>query len=518
MLPIRGLPRVMPGRLGAYRQFRRPFSSSPTPSSTKKTNTPYKYLAVAGVVGAPCLWWFSKSRHEPTEKRDSVPSLNSTSTNELVLPPGPSNEQVTRILNEQAYSFNVTNVPGVSRYDGAQFAANSPCEDRFMHGSFPSPWNDGQSAPWMAWGVFDGHLGWQTADLLTQKLLPFVRHHLSLIPASQRTSTEAIHRAIHDAFTSFDKQLVSGAYEALTSGVSSVESTSETNSSAPNASTSASNKTTLAENALLQSKVKALSLAAAGSCALLTLYDPQTSTLHVACTGDSRAILGQQDPSTKKWDVVPLSTDQDLTHNQSEIDRLNAQHPDEPNMIKNGRVLGMMVSRAFGDSQWKWSLEKQEELMKKYHGLPPFQKEAEYISPPYLIADPVITSTRLGKGKKAILVMASDGLWYWTKNNGQVIDAVTAWVDGQGQGEGKNKDEKNYQTGFDFSEFRKRKVDYRMDEKRMAVRDGNAAVHLVRNSLGGDHDELLAGRVAYEPPFARRVRDDVTVQVVFFQS
>lgn len=39
----------------------------------------------------------------------------------------------------------------------------------------------------------------------------------------------------------------------------------------------------------LQDKLKKLVLGYAGSCALLSLYDPATSMLHVACTGDSKA-------------------------------------------------------------------------------------------------------------------------------------------------------------------------------------------------------------------------------------
>ncbi|KAL4866854.1 hypothetical protein BDV12DRAFT_172368 [Aspergillus spectabilis] len=64
----------------------------------------------------------------------------------------------------------------VSRYDGAQSASNNPCEDRFAHGKFPSPWHGGNQ--WLAWGVFDGHSGVQPAESLKRQLLPFVRHGL----------------------------------------------------------------------------------------------------------------------------------------------------------------------------------------------------------------------------------------------------------------------------------------------------------------------------------------------------
>lgn len=53
----------------------------------------------------------------------------------------------------------------------------------------------------------------------------------------------------------------------------------------------------------LQDKVKKLAPAYAGSCALLSLYDSVTSTLHVACTGDSRVVLGQKQPDGE-WEAI----------------------------------------------------------------------------------------------------------------------------------------------------------------------------------------------------------------------
>ena len=42
------------------------------------------------------------------------------------------------------------------------------------------------------------------------------------------------------------------------------------------------------------------------------------------------------------------------------------------------------------------------------------------------------------------------------------------------------------------------------------------AVHLVRKSLGGNYHELIAGRLAFSSSFSWHLRDDITVQVVFF--
>lgn len=89
----------------------------------------------------------------------------------------PSEDQVTRVVPQGAHSFLVRNVAGISRYDGTQLASNSLCEDQFIHGEFPPPWKEG--IQWMAWAVFDRHLGRQTAEFLVKQLLPFVRHSLS---------------------------------------------------------------------------------------------------------------------------------------------------------------------------------------------------------------------------------------------------------------------------------------------------------------------------------------------------
>ncbi|KAJ5165161.1 protein serine/threonine phosphatase 2C [Penicillium coprophilum] len=125
---------------------------------------------VAGVVGAPAIWWLENSR-------DDAPYIESPPAEYWSVEPGPSKAQVTRIISQGAFSFPVRHVAGVTRYDGAQLASDSPCEDQFTHGKLPSPWKGGSK--WMARGVFDGHSGPQKSELLKTQLLPFVRHSLS---------------------------------------------------------------------------------------------------------------------------------------------------------------------------------------------------------------------------------------------------------------------------------------------------------------------------------------------------
>lgn len=46
--------------------------------------------------------------------------------------------------------------------------------------------------------------------------------------------------------------------------------------------------------------------------------------------------------------------------------------------------------------------------------------------------------------------------------------------------------------------------------------DENCATHLIRNALGGNRRSLFYGILNVGPPRSREVRDDISVQVVFF--
>jgi pyruvate dehydrogenase phosphatase len=260
----------------------------------------------------------------------------------------------------------------------------------------------------------------------------------------------------------------------------------------------------------LQEKAKRLAPAYAGSCALLSLYDSLTGTLHVACTGDSRAVLGEKGPDGK-WNAIPLSVDQS-GRNEDEIARLHKEHPGEDNIVKDGRVLGIMVSRGFGDSRWKWPLDVQRKMKEQFNGPSPLTPRYDVRTPPYLTAEPVVTSTQISPGRPSFLIMATDGLWD-NLSSQQSVELVGKWLESRNSQKSSGPDP-NYEA-FDFGQLRKG-VDCRFVEERTTTQDDNAAVHLARNSLGGNHHEMIAGRLAFDSPFARHVRDDITVQVVFF--
>ncbi|RJE25695.1 Protein phosphatase 2C [Aspergillus sclerotialis] len=358
--------------------------SYPTKGSSSQS---MRYIAAAGVASTPGIWWLLMTPH------DDAPCFESPPAEYLDIDQGPSEQHVTNIISQEAYSSQVRNVAGVDRYDGTQLASNSPCEDQFTHGKFPSPWNDGNQ--WMAWAVFDGHSGWQTADLLKRQLLPFVRRSLGRVklhsnkePTPEDTVVQC---AIKQGFISLDDSIFQTALNTAES------------------------------NAPLQDKVKRFLPAYSGSCALLSLYDPITSTLHVACTGDSRTVLGQRNEDGE-WEAIPLSVDQ-TRRNKDNVARLYNEHPGEEDIVKDGRVLGIMVSRAFGDSQWKWPLELQQDLKKRFYGPVPLTPKYDIRTPPYLTAEPVVTSTKINPSKPSFLIMATDGMWDMLSNE-QAVNLV----------------------------------------------------------------------------------------------
>ena len=260
----------------------------------------------------------------------------------------------------------------------------------------------------------------------------------------------------------------------------------------------------------LNDAMSQLGPAYSGSCALVSYYQSETQELKVACTGDSRAVLGRRKASGG-WEVCALSADQ-TGNNSDEVARLQKDHPNESKMIKAGRILGMAVTRAFGDSRWKWSREVQEQAHKRFYGPRIIEP---LLTPPYLTAEPVITTTKIEAEKGDFLIMASDGLWDQLTSK-QAVDLVGRWLEKHDP----SKDVPPPNLALAPAGLGQRRVDTRQnpepdvaygevpcaDEEHFVVADNNAATHLVRNALGGGDEERLCGMLTPGPPNSRDVR------------
>jgi len=262
-----------------------------------------------------------------------------------------------------------------------------------------------------------------------------------------------------------------------------------------------------------------LAPAVSGSCALVAMHDPAMSILRVACVGDSRAVLGRK--VQDNWNSTALSEDQS-PNNESERDCVLAAHPGEQNLIDTeSRLLGLPLTRSFGDHRWKWPLEAIAKGCPKFYANPP---RPNYHSPPYLTAEPVIQSIKPQTGD--FLILASDGIWDNISSE-NAVKCVGGWIDEKRKrsvsgtpnlgdisadyaestivpGGGKDMSPMGESWGWEWS------------SKDLVIEDNNAATHLAKNALGGNRREQFCSVMSTQAPESRDARDDLSVQVIFF--
>ena len=415
-------------------------------------------------------------------------------------------EEATQKLRRAEESYLIGRGNGVVRYDLVQVASNNPIEDDHaekivsVDESVTPPLEGKERSDWMFWGVFDGHSGWTTSARLRQTLISYVARELNTAYKSALTDSplklptpEAIDAAIRQGFLTLDNDIVQKSVEK-----------------------------TLAKSTKRQS-TELLAPALSGSCALLSFYDSSSQLLRVACTGDSRAILGRRGQEGK-WTATALSEDQ-TGGTPSEMTRLRGEHPGEEYVVHRGRILGQLEpSRAFGDAGYKWSKEIQEKVNKFFFGRRP---NPLLKTPPYVTAEPVITTTRLDPKKGDFVVLATDGLWEMLTNE-EVVGLVGRWLENE---ERKSQEATWMHTLFGDGSFKKdlpvikpktsdadeekegqraplrqTQYDIKSTDERFVVEDKNVATHLVRNALGGQDRDLVCALLSLISPTSRRYR------------
>ncbi|KAJ5321165.1 hypothetical protein N7476_004167 [Penicillium atrosanguineum] len=421
-------------------------------------------------------------------------------------------EQATEKLRKNEESYLVNRGKGVVRYDIVQVPSNSPIEDDHAEkivevpSSVAGSTNGDPNSDWMFWAVFDGHSGWTTSAKLRNVLISYVARELNTTykaaaadPSILRPSSEAVDAAIKQGFLRLDDDIVN----------KSVDKVLKENS----------------RNVAAEMLAPALS----GSCALLSFYDSHSKDLKVAVAGDSRAVLGRRGP-TGKWTATALSEDQ-TGGTPSEMKRLREEHPNEPYVTRNGRILGQLEpSRSFGDATYKWTKDIQDKIKAKFFGRTP---SPLLKTPPYVTAEPIITTTKVDPSKGDFIVMATDGLWEMLSNE-EVVGLVGQWLEQQQSGGG-NKAWLQSWFGFNSQKqlpveavasdastegqrrpIRQQQYDISGVADRFVVEDKNVATHLVRNAMGGKDTDMMCALLTLPSPYSRRYRDDVTVEVIFF--
>ncbi len=418
--------------------------------------------------------------------------------------------QATERLRKNEESYLVGRGKGVVRYDIDQLPSNDPIEDDHAEKIVEVPStvaateNDAPNSDWMFWGVFDGHSGWTTSAKLRQVLISFAARELNSTYRAALSNTvspfppaSAIDDALKTAFVKLDHEICEESVNKLT------------------------------KNPSKRLGAELLAPALSGSCALLSFYDTRSKTFRVACTGDSRAILGRRNPRSGKWFATPLSEDQ-TGSNPNEAARMRAEHPGEPYVIRNGRVLGNLEpTRAFGDAFYKWSRETQEKIKRHFFGKTPHQFLQ---TPPYVTAEPVVTSTHIEPEQGDFVVLATDGLWEMLTNE-EVTGLVGQWIEKQNSATSNSSSaawltswfkpssptlpvEKGGNSGksgliTDNSTAPIRQQQWNLDsenEGRFVLEDKNAATHLIRNALGGRDRDMVCALLTLPSPYSRRYR------------
>lgn len=482
----------------------RGFASSPVPGPGGETERK------AVIVGPDSLYTGAISGEGPISKQIDDAGRRVL---EMLTP-----EQATQVLRRNEESNFVGRGKGVVRYDVVQIPSNNPIEDDHSEKIIEIPQAlatatgaRSSGSDWMFWGVFDGHSGWTTSAKLRQVLISFVARELNNTykasladPSLSPPTTEEIEAAIKTGFTRLDDEIVHDSVEKVLKANSKVAA------------------------------AELLAPALSGSCALLSFYDSNTKLLRVACTGDSRAVLGRRGESGK-WVATPLSVDQ-TGSNPDEEARMRKQHPGEENVIRNGRVLGgLEPSRAFGDATYKWTREVSERLKQSFFGRTPSQLLR---TPPYVTAEPVVTTTKIEPSKGDFVVMATDGLWEMLTNE-EVVGLVGQWLEKQSSEQSGNSGSSwaklfsSQQKGLPVEHHQQgekkkgkdgQKTPIRQQQwgvkggenERFVVVDKNVATHLARNALGGRDQDMVCALLTLPAPYSRRYRDDLTVEVIFF--
>lgn len=377
-------------------------------------------------------WQFSHSYHKPPGN----PSLTVG--------------EINRTLRKDQISFQFKSNALLNRIDISSMPSNNPSEDRIFY----APMSDD-----LLLGVVDGHWSGDTSEYVSKALPEYF-----LKSQGSDLATKLI-----DTFERLDKDITSTPWRVLPELNGSLQSIKD-----------------LPES----TKVRALAasqIAFSGCCALAVHISG--SKVHIANTGDCRAIVGSKDAVTKRCRATALSSDQQPS-NPSELHRLYNDHPGEEATVaysrKDGvmRLLGgLMPSRCFGDSRYKYSLTDQEKIdallvrgkVESYA----YMRPNDLYTPPYLTATPEITYHDILDNDR-FLVISTDGL-FDSFSNQEIVNHLEDFI-------ASNQE------------------------------DQNAATYLIRMACSGRDQEYLSRMISLDSTQSRGYRDDMTVQVIFLNA
>ncbi|XP_005939321.1 pyruvate dehydrogenase [acetyl-transferring]-phosphatase 2, mitochondrial [Haplochromis burtoni] len=444
-----------------------------------------------------------------------------------------SRVQINSILRSNEQSVSVPEFDGrglsvVRKFESNQLAANTPNEDRRSAATC-------LQSKGMLFGVFDGHGGWACAQAVSERLLYYIA-----VAMMQRHSLEELEKCMEHSrpippilqwykhHTDFNYRESASLYidNLRVFWQELLDSDEHESGMSPQDALDYAFKRLDADisleaqvplsNDLMRSTAIQVAFAGCTACVAHVGMDG----IHVANTGDCRAVLGMQNEDGS-WSALPLSRDHN-SQNQAEVERIKAQHPpsESNTVVTDDRLLGVLMPlRAFGDVRFKWSHELQQSILASlesgvdldslnlYQYTPP-----NYLTPPYLDVSPEITYHKL-RPQDRFLILGTDGLWDELGSE-EAVRLIGEHLSGIHLQAPVSQSERKLKLGQMHELLLKRQA------RASPALDTNAATHLIRHALGtGDYGELsqerLASMLALPEDLARMYRDDITVTVVY---
>jgi len=432
---------------------------------------------------------------------------------------------------DNSKSVNQETKTSVIGYENNFVNSNNPIEDQHTQAYYKDK---------LIFGVYDGHSGTECGKVVASQLHNYIASALdktklpkipenpdndSTIDNKRKIKIEERVRkmtdAIKKAFINLDKDIINGNVNFTPNEINE-----ENEEDIGKIYTSP-----LDDEETIKKQMKT---ALSGACALVAIVDNETDDLYVACTGDSRAVLGRkvkinQYNENENYDkdyvyeAIPLSIDQTL-RNEEEVKRMEKEHPHEnETMFIRNRVLGgLMPTRTFGDSRYKWSSKVQKSLVTpKFINRRPLPF---YYTPPYITAEPEVTCHPLTE-EDQFLVMATDGIWDELSNE-DVVNLIAQHLEERNKSEQKRKISETKLPPSLLIE-KKTAEEMKNDNNNLIIserkvpailKDSNAATHVIRNALGGSDDKYISDLLAIPSPKCRNYRDDMTVTIIYFDK
>ncbi|PPQ99717.1 hypothetical protein CVT24_009700, partial [Panaeolus cyanescens] len=379
------------------------------------------------------------------------------------------------LLSEPLLSSELARLSGVKSIGDSDVLSFQPCpnpeessQDRYVI----NDWSLLDGA-WSFRALFDGHAGHEVADYTAERLPGLINSALrALLDKTSTPSPDAVADMLKDTVSKFDESIGQALRdlfpdESVLAKMTDNQIRDVINDNGPNAA--------------------AVRRCTRGTTVLIALVDPSKSNLWVASLGDCAAVLASK--KSDKWDATVLST----AHNgeaKGEAEKIITEHPNEPEVMLDDRVLGSIaVTRAVGDFAFKlpavYTTRVFLNLEPGYNSLMKSKVNSfihRNLTPPYMSGVPDVKHMNLkaGGATESFLILCTDGLIDLHDERLELETLLAQrWVKFLGP--------------------------------KIADKDNNMALALLREALGGSDAELVSRMITVE--MTSRWMDDTTVIV-----